>query len=134
MAVMNAECSDDFVHMNRATKNKMSFGKSKTPVKSLIIQEGIPTIDRVEGYVAEPLIYLVGKNPVGGFFRLNTERTDKENLNTRGMFFESDNLCPMSSDTLGHNAKSNVCAENIRIYEFISLISTIAQGYEIAEI
>ncbi|OGL38966.1 MAG: glutamate--cysteine ligase [Candidatus Schekmanbacteria bacterium RIFCSPHIGHO2_02_FULL_38_11] len=134
IAVMSAESSYDFIHMNRETKNKMSFGKNKVPVKSLIIQEGIPTIDKVEGFVAEPLIYFVGAKPVGGFFRMNTERTTKENLNTRGMFFESDNLCPMSSDTFGNAVKSNVSVENIKVYEFIAMVSTLAQGYEIAAV
>ncbi|OGL40134.1 MAG: glutamate--cysteine ligase [Candidatus Schekmanbacteria bacterium GWA2_38_11] len=134
MAIMNAENGRDFTNMNRATRNKMSFGKGKTPVESLIIQEGVPTIDKVDGYVAEPLIYLIGEKPVGGFFRLNTKRTTKENLNTRGMLFESDNLCPMNSDSFGKNVRSNVSSENIKIYKFISLISTITQGYEIAEL
>ena len=134
MAVMCAEKSDDFLRMNRETRNKMSFAKNKAPVKSLIIQEGIPTVDKVEGFVAEPLIYFVGAKPVGGFFRMNTEKTTKENLNTRGMFFESDNLCPMSSDTFGSGVKSNVSVENIKVYEFIALVSTLAQGYEIAEV
>lgn len=134
MAVMCVENSYDFIHMNRETKNKMSFGKNKAPVKSLIIQEGIPTVDKVEGFVAEPLIYFVGAKPVGGFFRMNTERTTKENLNTRGMFFESDNLCPMSSDAFGNGVKSNVSVENIKVYEFIALVSTLSQGYEIAAV
>lgn len=134
MAVMTAESGEDFLNMNRSTRLKMSYGKSASTVNSLIIQEGIPTIDKVNDFVAEPLIYFVGENPVGGFFRLNTQKTTKENLNTKGMFFDSDNLCPMSSEYRGDDIKSNVSAENIKVYEFTGFLSVIAQGYETAEV
>jgi Glutamate-cysteine ligase. len=38
--------------------------------------------------VAEPVVYLIGHNVVGGFYRVHSSRRADENLNSPGMHFE----------------------------------------------
>jgi Glutamate-cysteine ligase len=69
----------------------MSIGKNKRPIESVVVQEGIPTATLVQRLPAEPVIYLMGCDLVGGFLRTNTERGTEDNLNSQGMVFKK--LC-----------------------------------------
>ncbi|RMF93988.1 MAG: glutamate--cysteine ligase [Candidatus Schekmanbacteria bacterium] len=134
MAVMIADSGESFVSMNRATQNKMSIGKSKITVSSVIIQEGIPTTDMLDGKVAEPLFYFIGNKPVGGFFRFHSERDKTQSLNVRGMSFAYDSLCPEETGFFSVSGKSNVTIEKIKVYEFAGILSTAAQTIELLNI
>lgn len=91
MGIMTAHTGDEIRSMNRRTKNKMSVGKNKKHIDSVVVQEGIPTATLVDRLAAEPVIYLMGSELIGGFLRTNTERGDDENLNSSGMVFRK--LC-----------------------------------------
>jgi len=134
MAVMTVDSGESFVSMNRTTRNKMSYSKNKVKVSSIIIQEGIPTTDMLDGKVAEPLFYFIGKNPVGGFFRFHSSRSTKQNLNVVGMSFAYDSLCPEETGYFSVSGKSNVTLEKIKVYEFMGILSTLAQSIETQKI
>jgi glutamate--cysteine ligase len=108
----------------------MSTGKGNTSVQNLLIQEGVPTMDRVGSFVAEPVIYLVNNQAIGGFFRINEEKGDNENLNSNGMKFSK--LC--FHEKLGY---SNLAAPDLPIedlfelYKLIGELASIASGREI---
>lgn len=87
MGIMTARSGDEVVEMNKKTRNKMQTIKESTTTSEVIIQEGIPTIDTVEGNPAEPMIYLVNGRAIGGAMRVNKERDGEGNLNARGMYF-----------------------------------------------
>ncbi len=91
MGIMTAHSVEEIRNMNRRTKNKMSIGKNKKHIDSVVVQEGIPTATLVDRLAAEPVIYLLGSELIGGFLRTNTERGDEENLNSTGMVFRK--LC-----------------------------------------
>lgn len=87
MAVMTVASGDELLHLNKRERSQMRVGKGKRLVTEVIIQEGIPTTDRCDGLVAEPVIYLVGHQMCGGFFRLNEKVNERGNLNRPGMKF-----------------------------------------------
>src|SRR4029077_19004762 len=91
MGIMVAHSADDVKQMNRRMKNKMSVGKNRLPIQSVVVQEGIPTATLIDRLAAEPVIYLVGCELIGGFLRTNTEKGVEENLNSQGMVFKK--LC-----------------------------------------
>ena len=70
---------------------KMSKNKEGITVKDVLIQEGVYSFETVVDYnvesVAEPVVYLIDKYVVGGFYRINSEKGLDENLNTPGMKF-----------------------------------------------
>ncbi len=89
--IMVAHSSDELRSMNRRTKTKMSMGKNHVPIRSVVVQEGVPTATLVDRLAAEPVIYLLGAELMGGFLRTHPQRGVEENLNSQGMVFKK--LC-----------------------------------------
>lgn len=53
-------------------------------VRDIIVQEGVLTHERVNDAVAEPVVYLMDRYVVGGFYRVHAQRNTDENLNAPG--------------------------------------------------
>jgi hypothetical protein len=53
----------------------------------VIIQEGVLTNERINDAVAEPVVYMMDRYVVGGFYRVHAERGVDENLNAPGSSF-----------------------------------------------
>lgn len=92
MGIMTVRSGEEVYEMNKKLRNKMGVIKEGVSNTEVIIQEGIPTIDKVEGHVAEPMIYLIAGEPVGCIYRVNTQHGAFDNLNAHGMHFEK-NIC-----------------------------------------
>jgi glutamate--cysteine ligase len=67
--------------------NKMAVVKDGQEVTQVIIQEGVPTYERMNDAVAEPVVYMMDRYVVGGFYRIHAERGVDENLNAPGASF-----------------------------------------------
>jgi len=94
MGVMTVRNVDEVIALNRKQRNKMSVGKEGLEISEVLIQEGVHTFETVQDAVAEPVIYMIDRYVVGGFYRVHTERGKDENLNAPGMHFE-----PLAFDT-----------------------------------
>jgi glutamate--cysteine ligase len=75
--------------LNRKQRTHMSAAKGGRAVNTVIIQEGIYSVETCpdQGGIAEPVIYMIGRHVVGGFYRVHPQRETYENLNTPGMLF-----------------------------------------------
>jgi len=89
MGIMTATSGNDVLEMNKKLRNKMDTIKEGVQSTEVIIQEGIPTIDKVDGKTAEPFVYLIGAMPVGAILRINPTRDEFGNLNSSGMEFQT---------------------------------------------
>ncbi len=129
IGVKSFESVDEFMNMNRKDRNKLSVGKGSQAINKIIIQEGLPTVDRCQHFIAEPVIYLIGNNAIGGFFRLNDKKSDRENLNSKGMQFSK--LC-FHKITDYHNTYTDSCSLDSlqNIYYTIAEIASLAAGIE----
>jgi len=87
MGVMTVRDSEEMRGLNRKQRNKMAVVKEGLAVSEVIIQEGVPTREDVDGAAAEPVVYMMDRSVVGGFYRVHTERGRDENLNAPGMHF-----------------------------------------------
>jgi len=67
-----------------ATRSKAKGGPA--PIE-LLIQEGVLTQERVNNAVAEPVVYMMDRYVVGGFYRVHAERGVDQNLNAPGASF-----------------------------------------------
>jgi glutamate--cysteine ligase len=94
MGIMTVHESSEVIGLNRKQRNKMSVIKEGMPVTEVIIQEGVPTVETVDDGTAEPVVYMIDRYVVGGFYRVNTSRGIDENLNAPGMHFK-----PLAFDT-----------------------------------
>lgn len=89
LAVVQVHSGQDILDWNNKDRKKMKAAKGGRDVTELIIQEGIATRFRDEdGSTAEPCIYLVGDECVGGFLRTHKSKGIDENLNSPGAVFK----------------------------------------------
>ena len=87
MGIMTVRDAADVRELNRKQRNKMAVVKEGLAVNEVIIQEGVPTYEKVEEAVAEPVVYMIDRYVVGGFYRVNRERGIDENLNAPGAHY-----------------------------------------------
>lgn len=87
MGIMTVKDASEVTGLNRKQRNKMAVVKEGLQVSDVIIQEGVPTRERVDDGVAEPVVYMVDRYVVGGFYRVHKERGIDENLNAPGAQF-----------------------------------------------
>lgn len=87
MGVMMVHDASEVQGLNRKQRNKMAVGKEGQQVHEVLIQEGVHTFELVNDAVAEPVVYMVDRFVVGGFYRIHAGRGRDENLNTAGMEF-----------------------------------------------
>lgn len=88
MGIMSVSDASDLDHLNRKMRNKMSVIKDGQTVSEVLIQEGVPTCEHVDSAAAEPVVYLVNGEVVGGFYRIHAGRGIDENLNAPGAYFD----------------------------------------------
>ncbi len=87
MGIMTVRDAGEVRELNRKQRNKMAVVKEGLEVRDVIIQEGVPTVERVDEGVAEPVVYMLDHYVVGGFYRVHRSRGIDENLNAPGMHF-----------------------------------------------
>ncbi|MEY2776558.1 MAG: hypothetical protein RLY30_656 [Pseudomonadota bacterium] len=91
MGIMTVKSAEEVRNLNRKQRNKMSVIKEGQAVSDVLVQEGVhsfETIPTAKGdAVAEPVVYMVDRFVVGGFYRVHEERGPDENLNAPGARF-----------------------------------------------
>jgi glutamate--cysteine ligase len=88
MGIMTVHDAAEVKGLNRKQRNKMAVVKEGLQVHEVMIQEGVPTCETVDAGTAEPVVYMIDRYVVGGFYRVNMARGRDENLNAPGMHFE----------------------------------------------
>ena len=88
MGIMTVKDASEVRGLNRKQRNKMAVVKEGLEVHEVLVQEGVYTLETVRDAVAEPVVYMIDRFVVGGFYRLNTQRGKDQNLNAPGMQFE----------------------------------------------
>jgi glutamate--cysteine ligase len=127
MGVMTVKDASQVTGLSRRQRNKMSVVKEGLAVSQVIIQEGVHTYERVgsgvEEGVAEPVVYMIDRFVVGGFYRVHSGRGKDENLNAPGMHFEP--LAFETSCSLPDHCQNPDAAPN-RFYAY-GVVARLAQ-------
>jgi glutamate--cysteine ligase len=131
MGIMTVRDAKELADLSRRTRNKMGTIKDGQTVTEVILQEGVPTYERVNDAVAEPVVYLIDRYVVGGFYRVNAERGIDENLNSPGASF-----VPLAFAEPSHmpkpGAKPGASAPNrFYMYGVIARLAMVAAAYEL---
>ena len=131
MGIMTVRDVSDLDQLNRKTRNKMSVIKDGQEVSDVIIQEGVITHERMNDAVAEPVVYMMDRYVVGGFYRVHAERGVDENLNAPGASF-----VPLAFDESAHlpqpGAKPGASVPNrFYMYGVIGRLAMLAASYEL---
>ena len=130
MGVMTARSADDVVGLNRKQRNKMAVVKEGLAVNEVLIQEGVPTFETVNEAVAEPVVYMIDRYVVGGFYRVHTSRGKDENLNAPGMHFEPlafEDCCTQPD----HSARADALPNRFYSYGVIARLALLAASFEL---
>ena len=132
MGIMTVKDASAVKTLNRRQRNKMAVVKEGLQVTEVIIQEGVPTFESVDDDVAEPVVYMIDRYVVGGFYRVNTQRGRDENLNAPGMQFKP--LAFETGCTLPDAAQSPDAPPN-RFYAYgvVARLALLAASLELEE-
>ncbi len=131
MGIMTVRDVKDLEALNRKTRNKMSVIKDGQEVSEVIIQEGVLTNERINDAVAEPVVYMMDRYVVGGFYRVHAERGVDENLNAPGSSF-----VPLAFEQSAHTPQPGVKAgasvpNRFYMYGVIGRLAMLAASYEL---
>ncbi len=126
MGIMVVSSAVQVLNMNRKARNKMAVGKGSIPIKSVVIQEAVPTRHVTENYVSESVIYLVRNKVIGSFLRINSEKGAVDNLNARGMSFHRH--CALQP--VENPWECNCTNESQMLYWTLAKLAAIAAGHE----
>jgi len=126
MGIMTVQSGAEVLELNKKERNKMQVIKEGAKVSEVIIQEGIPTIDVVDGKPAEPMVYIIDGLPVGGMFRVNGARDAMNNLNAAGMEFVG--MCDEAESSDINRKSVKEC--DFRAYGLIAAIAALASAQE----
>lgn len=121
----------DLLALSPATRAQLAMTHDGQPVREAIVQEGVLTQERIAGAAAEPVVYMMDRYVVGGFYRSHAERGVDENLNLPGAQF-----VPLAFDHSTHmhqlGARPTTPAPNrFYMYGVVARLAMLAASYEL---
>lgn len=130
LGLTHVTTAEEVLNFNRKGRQKLSGSKGGKQPSEYLIQEGIPTINQYQGAPIEPVLYYVGGNFAGGFFRVHDQKDNRSSLNAPGARFES--LCFHKIGKPAGEAKLH-CEDHddfFKIADWLGRIATLAVGME----
>ena len=121
----------DLETIRQKNHNRRSDIKLDTAMPEVLVQEGVLTNERMNESVAEPVVYLVDRYVVGGYYRVHPERRTDENLAGPGA-----NFVPLAFARSTHlpqtGVKPGASAPNrFYMYGVIARLAMLAASYEL---
>lgn len=105
MGIMTVHDANELLNINKKQRHSMSVIKDGIVNDEVLVQEGIPTIENMEGTTSEKMAYLVAGQVIGSVERFNSKKDIEDNLNSPGM-----DLRPASSLAVGYDLIARVAA------------------------
>jgi glutamate--cysteine ligase len=130
MGIMTVKDSEEVYKLNRKQRNKMAIVKEGLSVSHVLVQEGVYTFESINQAVAEPVVYMIDRYVVGGFYRVHTGRGMDENLNAPGMHFVPlafDSSCVLPD----HEALPDAAPNRFYAYGVVARLALLAAALEL---
>ncbi len=129
--IMTVRDAKELEALGERTRERMGTTPDGRRVTQVIIQEGVPTYERINDAVAEPVVYMIDRYVVGGFYRVHAERGADESLTAPGSRF-----VPLAFAESHHlprlGEKPGVSAPNrFYMYGVIGRLAMLAASYEL---
>ena len=130
-SVMTVRDAKEVLELSQQAHSRTSPGRAGQELEDLIIQEGVLTNERVHEGVAEPVVYMMDRYVVGGFYRVHADRGSDESLKSPGASF-----VPLAFSDSAHlpqpGAKPGASAPNrFYMYGVIGRLAMVAASYEL---
>jgi glutamate--cysteine ligase len=132
LGVTPIENPEQILELNSRKRKDLSRDKAAQEISRFILQEGVPTIHRIEEHPSEVCIYQIDNNLVGGFYRLHTGKNSRENLNSPGGM-EFQKMCP-HLDKYGKDCGIDHNLNIFDIYRILARIAGVAATREIKDL
>jgi glutamate--cysteine ligase len=131
MTVRDAKDLAGVVARAHARAVEQAGGDAVAGAAQVIIQEGVPTHERVNDAVAEPVVTMIDRYVVGGYYRVHAERGADEYLNAPGasyvpLAFAGNHQLPRPGDKPGASAPNR-----FYMYGVIGRLAMLAASYEL---
>ena len=128
MGVMTVHDAKELKQLSVKTKNQMSLVKDGQLVHDMIIQEGVQTVERMNNEAAEPVVYMIDRYVVGGYYRAHSDQGAEDNLNVPGAHFIplafEHGISP--GDSVGASAPNR-----FYMYGVVARLAMLAASYEL---
>ncbi len=129
--IMTVRDARDLPDLSRRAFERMGAATGGRTCHEIILQEGVPTFERVNEAVAEPVVCMIDRYVVGGYYRVNAHRGVDENLNAPGASY-----VPLAFAESGHitrvGEKPGVSPPNrFYMYGVIGRLAMVAAAYEL---
>lgn len=131
MGILTVRDAREIDNLSAKTKAHMAVTQSGQAVHEVIIQEGVLTNERINSAVAEPVVYMMDRYVVGGFYRVHADRGVDENLNAPGssyvpLAFEQSAQLPQPGVKPGASVPNR-----FYMYGVIGRLAMLAASYEL---
>ena len=131
MGILTVRDARDIDNLSARTKAHMAVTQGGQAVHEVIIQEGVLTNERINSAVAEPVVYMMDRYVVGGFYRVHADRGVDENLNAPGssyvpLAFEQSAQLPQPGQKPGASVPNR-----FYMYGVIGRLAMLAASYEL---
>ena len=114
-----------------ATERRAGLFAGGEPVRELLVQEGVSTHERINDAVAEPVVCLMDRYVIGGYYRVHAGRRSDENLSAPGSAFVPLAFAP-SHQLPRPGVKPGASAPNrFYMYGVIGRLAMLAAAYEL---
>lgn len=130
MGIMAVKDAAEVRSLNRRQRNKMAVVKEGLEVTEVIVQEGVHTCERINEAVAEPVVYMIDRYVVGGFYRVHTARASDEVLNAPGMHFVPLAFADCCT-TPDHYAQPGAAPNRFYSYGVVARLALLAASIEL---
>jgi len=123
LGIICVSSGEEIMNLNSKKRKKMIYGKERSRIDSVLIQEGVYSNYFMHNSPAEPVLYNVGGEVIGGFMRVNKLQDRDKNLNTRGMSFQK---------LVENNQTRPIILKNseFSLYSLLTKIADLAIAYE----
>jgi glutamate--cysteine ligase len=121
----------DGARLQRALTRPGESSGDAPAVTEVLVQEGVPTYERINDAVAEPVVCMIDRYVVGGYYRVHADRGSDESLDTPGsryvpLAFAEGHRLPT------RGAKPGASAPNrFYMYGVIARLAMLAAAYEL---
>jgi glutamate--cysteine ligase len=125
--IMTVRDVKDLEHLGRPPAR----GKTAAPKGEVIIQEGVLTHERIDDAVAEPVVYMIDRYVVGGFYRAHAGLRQDESLSAPGaqlvpLAFAGAALLPRPGERAEASAPNR-----FYMYGVVARLALVAASYEL---
>ena len=131
MGIVTVRDANDLEALGRRAQSQANGAKAEPQACDILVQEGVLTKERMNDAVAEPVVYMMDRYVVGGFYRIHADRGVDENLNAPGSSF-----VPLAFEQSTHlpqpGVKPGASAPNrFYMYGVVGRLAMLAASYEL---